>query len=52
MINDTIIFYTKVKPEAADQRVKQTHKQVAFKDGIIVHENASGEFVAVVADCV
>ena len=34
---------TKVKPEAADQRVKQTHKQVAFKDGIIVHENASGQ---------
>ena len=34
---------TKVKPEAADQRVKQTHDQVAFKDGIIVHENASGQ---------
>lgn len=34
---------TKVKPEAADQRVKQTHNQVAFKDGIIFHENASGQ---------
>lgn len=29
------------KPTAAEQRVKQTHKTVTFKDGIIVHENAS-----------
>ena len=29
------------KPTAAEQRVKQTHKTVTFKDGIIVHENAT-----------
>ncbi|RIN07289.1 hypothetical protein BU101_09490 [Staphylococcus shinii] len=29
------------KPTAAEQRVTQTHKTVSFKDGIIVHENAS-----------
>ncbi|PHK50894.1 YtxH domain-containing protein [Staphylococcus edaphicus] len=33
----------KEKPEAAEQRVKQSHNQVVFNDGIIVHENASGE---------
>ncbi|MGW9815250.1 hypothetical protein [Staphylococcus cohnii] len=27
-------------PQAAEQRVKQTHKSVSFKDGIIVHDNA------------
>lgn len=29
------------KPTSAEQRIKQTHKTVSFKDGIIVHENAS-----------
>ncbi|ANQ64554.1 hypothetical protein [Staphylococcus equorum] len=29
-----------VKPEKAEQRVKQTHKSVNFKDGIIVHNEA------------
>ena len=27
-------------PQAAEQRVKQTHKSVSFKDGMIVHDNA------------
>ena len=31
---------TKNTPQAAEQRVKQTHKSVSFKDGIIVHDNA------------
>ncbi|KRG10443.1 hypothetical protein [Staphylococcus sp. NAM3COL9] len=31
---------TKTKPEKAEQRVKQTHKTVSFKDGIIVHNEA------------
>ncbi|NWK85474.1 hypothetical protein HYE69_11715 [Staphylococcus sp. GSSP0090] len=34
---------TNVKPDTAEQRVKQTHDRVAFKDGIIVHENATGQ---------
>ncbi|XVK95408.1 hypothetical protein AABC03_11775 [Staphylococcus nepalensis] len=29
-----------VKPQAAEQRVKQTHNSVSFKDGIIVHDEA------------
>ena len=28
------------KPQAAEQRVKQTHNSVSFKDGIIVHDEA------------
>ncbi|MFQ3854118.1 hypothetical protein ABLV90_12765 [Staphylococcus sp. 2S1] len=31
---------TIAKPEKAEQRVKQTHKTVSFKDGIIVHNEA------------
>ncbi|MDG0844547.1 hypothetical protein M4L39_14140 [Staphylococcus equorum] len=33
--NDTI-----AQPEKAEQRVKQTHKTVSFKDGIIIHNEA------------
>ncbi|MCM3517830.1 hypothetical protein M3663_02555 [Staphylococcus xylosus] len=29
------------KPTAAEQRVQQTHKTVSFKDGIIVHQDAT-----------
>lgn len=31
-----------VKPDDAEQRVKQTHQSASFNDGIITHDNASG----------